>query len=104
MTLGNIYDNFFWKKWLKVKNLKYTLSSLRQLLATTESPSKMMKIAFYFILKAFLVLKIFKIFSWIFGHVKKRLDQEDDVDFKIHDVTTWLTHNLNTHVDQYFKR
>ena len=61
MTLGNIYDNFFWKKWLKVKNLKYALSSLRQLLATTESPSKMMKIAFYFILKAFLVLKIFKI-------------------------------------------
>ena len=36
-----------------------------------DSPSKMMKRAFYFILKALVVLKIFKSLSWIFGHVKK---------------------------------
>ena len=30
-----------------------------------------MKNAFYFILKAFFVLKIFKFLSWVFGHVEK---------------------------------
>ena len=34
----------------------------------TESPLKMMKNAFYFILKALFVLKIFKFFSRLFGH------------------------------------
>ena len=36
-----------------------------------ESPLKMMKNAFYFILKALFVLKIFKILSWLFGQVEK---------------------------------
>ena len=36
-----------------------------------DSPSKMMKNAFYFILKALFVLKIFKFSSWLFGHVEK---------------------------------
>ena len=31
----------------------------------------MMKNDFYFILKAFFVLKIFKLLSWLFGHVEK---------------------------------
>ena len=35
------------------------------------SPSKMMKNAFYFILKALFILKIFKFLSWIFGHVEQ---------------------------------
>ena len=30
-----------------------------------------MKNAFYFILKAFFVLKIFKFSSWLFGHVEE---------------------------------
>ena len=30
-----------------------------------------MKIVFYFILKEFFVLKIFKFISWLFGHVEK---------------------------------
>ena len=34
-------------------------------------PLKMMKNAFYFILKALSALKIFKFLSWIFGHVEK---------------------------------
>ena len=57
---------------IEVKGL---LSSLRQFLAT-ESPLdlQMVKNVFYFILKALLVLKIFKFLSWIFGHVEKRLD------------------------------
>ena len=36
-----------------------------------DSPSKMMKNAFYLMLKALFVLKIFKFLSWIFGHVEK---------------------------------
>ena len=34
-------------------------------------PSKMMKNAFYFILKALFVLKIFKFLSWHSGHVEE---------------------------------
>ena len=37
-----------------------------------ESPLKVMKNAFYFILKALFVLKIFKCLSRIFGHVGKK--------------------------------
>ena len=29
--------------------------------------------------------------SWRFGHVAKRLDQKDKVDFKFYDITAWLT-------------
>ena len=36
-----------------------------------DSPSKMMKNTFYFILKALVFLKIFKSLSWHFGHVGK---------------------------------
>ena len=36
-----------------------------------ETTLKMMKNAFYFILEALFVLKIFKFLSWLFGHVKK---------------------------------
>ena len=36
-----------------------------------KSPLKMMKNAFYFILKALFVLKIFKFLSWHFGHVEE---------------------------------
>ena len=52
---------------------KGALFGLRQFLAT-ESPLKMIKNAFYFTSKAFSILKIFKILSWLFGHVLKRLD------------------------------
>ena len=36
-----------------------------------ESPLKMMKNAFYFILKAPFVFKIFEVLSWHFGHVEE---------------------------------
>ena len=36
-----------------------------------ESPLKMMKNGFYFVLKALFVLKIFKLLSRLFGHVGK---------------------------------
>ena len=46
---------------------------------------------FYFILKALFVLQILKFLSRRFGHTGKTLDQKDKVNFKIHDVTSWLT-------------
>ena len=57
----------------------------------------MMKNAFYFTLKAPLVLWMFNFFSKIFGHVRKRLDQTDEVNFKMYDVTVWLTNNYRLH-------
>ena len=32
---------------------------------------------------------------------EKRLDKKDKVNFKIHDVTTWLKNNCDRHIAQY---
>ena len=64
----------------------------------------MMKNAFYFILKALLVLKIFKFLPGISVHVEKQLDQKDKINFKIYDITTWLTYNYNKDIAQYFTK
>ena len=76
-------------------DIKRALSGLRQFLVT-QGPSKMTKNAFYFSLKALFVIKIFKLLSWLFGHVEKRLDEKDKVNFKIYDVITWETNNCTT--------
>ena len=55
-----------------------------------DSPSKLMKNAFYFILTALFAFKIFKFLSWLFRHVEKWLHQRDNVSFKTNDVTAWL--------------
>ena len=47
---------------------------------------EMMKNAFYFTSKAQLVFRIFKFFSWLFGHVTKQLDLKDKVTLKFYDV------------------
>ena len=54
----------------KNRNIKGTLSGLRQFLAT-ESPLKVMKNAFLITSKALFILKIFKFLLWLFGHVSK---------------------------------
>ena len=36
--------------------------------------------------------------SWLFGHVTKRLDKKDKVNFKFYDVTVWLANNSNSHI------
>ena len=41
-----------------------------------ESPLKMIKNTFYFMLKALFVLEIFKFLSWLFSHVAKTAWQE----------------------------
>ena len=56
-------------------NIKGLLLGLRQFLAN-ENSLKMMRNAFYFMLKALFVLKIFTILSWRFGYVEKRLDKK----------------------------
>ena len=79
------------KKFQRAGKAKQSAPSvLRQFLAA-ESPLKLMKNAFYFTSKALFVLKIFKLLSWLFGHVAKRLEKRDQVDFKFYDATAWLT-------------
>ena len=76
--------------------MKGTLAGMRQFLVT-ESPFKMMKNAFYFTLKVLFVFKIFRFFVLTFGHVEKQLDQKDQVNFKICDVTN-LKQTIAIHV------
>ena len=69
-----------------------------------KSPLKIMKNAFYFMLKALFVLEIFSFLSWLFGYVKERFDKKTVVNFKIYDVTDWTTDNCNTYVTLYLKK
>ena len=80
--------------------LKVALLGLRQFLAS-ESPLKIVKIAFYFTSKALFVLMFL---SWLFSHVAKLLDKRDYVNFKFYDVTAWLTNKCNTHIAQYLEK
>ena len=62
---GALQNSFSGKFWEKVGLSPY------KNFCFNDSPSKLMKNAFYFILKALFVLKIFKFLSWLFGHVEK---------------------------------
>ena len=83
--------------------LKDALSGLRQCLAA-ESPLTVMKNGFYFTSKPVFVLKIFKLLSWLFFHVAKRVDYKDMVNLKFMTFTAWLTNNCNTHITQYLEK
>ena len=52
----------------------------------------MMKNALYVILKVLFFRKIF--FSWLFGHVKNQFDENGNVNFKMFEISTWLTNTL----------
>ena len=60
--------------------------------------------SFYFTSKALFVLIIFKFLSRLLGHVAKRLDEKDKVNFKFYDVTAWLIGNCNAHIGQYLEK
>ena len=64
----------------------------------------MTKNAFYFVLKAYLVLEVFTFSSWIFGYVEKQLDKKAMINFKIYYFTGWTTSNYNAHIGQYLKK
>ena len=63
----------------------------------------MKKNAFYFMLKAYFVLEIFKFFSQLFGYMKTWLDEKAKVNFKIYDVTGCTTNNHNTYIAKYLR-
>ena len=85
------YSVKFSDSMLIFSKVKGPLSSLSLFLAT-ENPLKIMKNAF-FILKALFVLKMFTFLSWLSIHVRKGLDKNPKVCFKICDVTDWTTNN-----------
>ena len=59
-----------------------------------------MKNAFYSMLEALFILKIFTSLSWLFGHVEKRLDKKTWIKFKLYDITDCQTNNYNTYIAQ----
>ena len=104
---------FFWKSCSKQKLEIFIFINILCLKAhsqvwdnflATERPLKIMKNAFYFTSKALFVLKLFKFLPSLFGHVAKRLDKKDKVNFKFYDVTGWLRNNCNTHNAQYLEK
>ena len=84
----------------KTKRLKSDSELPKKIIYVTKNPLKMMENAFYCILKALFVFNIFKFLSGRFDH-KKRLDLKDQVNFKFHSITTWLTNNSSAHNVQY---
>ena len=64
----------------------------------SEIPLIMKKNAFYFILKAFFVLKIFTFLSFSLIMYEKRFGEKAKVSFKIYDVTDWMANNHNIHI------
>ena len=74
----------------QLRPIKSTLSGLRQLLAT-ESPLKLMKMLFT--LKALFITEINIFLFSVFSLVRKRLDKKAKVNFKIYDVTKWITNS-----------
>ena len=64
----------------------------------------MVKNAFCFFLKPFFVSKHLNFCPEFLFMQKRQLDQKSKADFKIHDVTTWLTNNNNTYIAQYLTK
>ena len=87
------------KLWKTLKSLGLLRGALSGLIWFENDKSQMI----YLKLKALFVLKIFKFLSWLSGHIEKRLDQEDKVNYKIYDVTNWKTNYLNANIAQSSK-
>ena len=96
-----VYECLCWRRgWWLVGGLHVSKTGG---LKRNKSPLKMMKNAFYFILKAIFVLKTFKCLCWLFGHVGTRARLERD-HFKTFDLTAWLTNNYTTHIVQHLTK
>ena len=82
--------------------IKFQLLKSDCFICFNESHLKMMKNTFYFILKVFPVLTVFKFLSRLFYHVKNGLIGK--VNIKIYYVTTWEINNYKIHIGQYLKK
>ena len=84
--------------------IKGTLSCWRQFLTADENPLKMVGNASCFISKAPFLLAILKFYFPLFGHLEKRFDEKDQVNFKTWETWENLPHNLgnnqNTHISR----
>ena len=69
-----------------------------------EIPLKMMKNAFYFMLKTLFVIQIFVFPSRHFAYVEKRFDKKTKIKSKTCEVTDWTTNNYNTRIAQYLRK
>ena len=54
--------------------------------------------------KLFSFSRYLSFFSWFLGHVAKRLDKKDNVNFKFYGDTAWSANNCNTCIDQYLEK
>ena len=79
--------------------IKFQLLKSDCLICLNESHIKMMKNTFYFILKVFPVLTVFKFLSRLFDHVKNGLIGK--VNIKFYYVTTCEINNYKIHIGQY---
>ena len=73
LNYGNDYLPVY-KTWSPLLKLGSHLQKKNFFICFNDSPSIMMKNAFYFVSKALFDLKLFNFLSWHFGHVEKRLD------------------------------
>ena len=75
------HKSSFWITRIKIGLTPFKESSF---IWFNESPLKLLKNTFYFILKTLLFLNIFKLLSWYFAHVKKAAWlQRDKINLKI---------------------
>ena len=90
--------NVIWEWTLICGTLTFRKSSF---IYFDQSLLKMMKNAFYFILKPFSWSRYLNFYLDFLVMQKKRFYHKCKVDFKLYDVTTWWTNNYNTHFAKY---
>ena len=92
-----IFKTFSKFLWLKVR---LPPSKKVAFICFNEHRLKVIKNAFYFMLKAIFVVEISKFLSWLLGYVEKRFDKKAKVNFKIYDVTYWTTNTYDIHITE----
>ena len=92
-----IFKTFSKFLWLKVR---LPPSKKVAFICFNEHRLKVIKNAFYFMLKAIFVVEISKFLSWLLGYVEKRFDKKAKVNFKIYDVTYWTTNTYDIRITE----
>ena len=88
--------NDFIELWQYLVKIGLSPSQKNCIIGLIESPLKMMRNAFYFILKA-----LFVFVTTFWSYRKNDLIRKMRLTSKIYDVTDWFTNNCNTHIAQY---